>query len=433
MTTKATPVAKEPRHLTPCPRRAPLRGVSLGMLASLGVLGAWPGLPAPLLRRAHAEATGRIGGFVLMESPGGQGRGEGLAGVTLTVTSKSLIGGSQSAVTADDGSYIFQNLPPGEYTVTIATEGFAKVEQRGVAVNVGQQAAVDIRLQVETTPSEKAVIIERRSPALNPESAVAVTTFDNKALTRSPNFRQEKGVAQLAPGVTSGTDRVSVRGGLSRFTRYLVDGMDVSDVVSGGLGSSALINFDAVEQYVVATGAMDAEYNSLGLVQSMVTRSGGNKFTVDTSVILQPSFLTIRTRYPGRAPLQNGALLYDDRPLPDRVFYSGNLNVGGPIIKDRLWFFTSFQFNYNRVTNNLPALPFTLATAARGNIEIEFRADAMASFNGSVSIETDDPVQQIVEIPLTATGVNCNSGCMVANATPSCMNGQCGIAACNAG
>lgn len=82
---------------------------------------------------------------------------------------------------------------------------------------------------------------------------------------------------------------------------------------------------------------------------------------------------------------------------------------------------------------NVPALPFTLATGGRGSIEVEFRADAMSAFTGSLSIETDDPVQQIVEVPLSANGVSCNSGCMVANASPSCMNGQCGIASCNMG
>ncbi len=126
-------------------------------------------------------------------------------------------------------------------------------------------------------------------------------------------------------------------------------------------------------------------------------------------------------------------LAWGNTPLGWQVTKNLELkNVGfGALTVKRITFVggTSNLYSFK----NLPALPFTLATAGRGNIEIEFRADAMAAFNGSVSIETDDPVQQIVEIPMTATGVSCTSGCMVANATPSCMNGQCGIAACNAG
>lgn len=81
----------------------------------------------------------------------------------------------------------------------------------------------------------------------------------------------------------------------------------------------------------------------------------------------------------------------------------------------------------------VPALPATLATGARASVEVEFRADAMASFNGSVSIESDDPTRQIIEVPLSANGVSCSAGCAVANAMPSCMNGQCAIASCNMG
>ncbi|MDX2010209.1 MAG: choice-of-anchor D domain-containing protein [Myxococcaceae bacterium] len=82
---------------------------------------------------------------------------------------------------------------------------------------------------------------------------------------------------------------------------------------------------------------------------------------------------------------------------------------------------------------NVPALPATIATGGRAVVEVEFRADTMATFGGELSIETDDPVNTIVTIPLSATGASCNQGCMVANATPSCMNGTCGIASCNMG
>jgi hypothetical protein len=107
-------------------------------------------------------------------------------------------------------------------------------------------------------------------------------------------------------------------------------------------------------------------------------------------------------------------------------------NVGfGPLVISRITFVggTSNLFTLK----NVPALPMTLATGGRGSIEVEFRADAMTSFSGSLSIETNDPVQQIVEVPLSAAGVSCMAGCTVANAMPSCMNGQCGIASCNAG
>ncbi|MCS6912794.1 MAG: carboxypeptidase-like regulatory domain-containing protein [Myxococcales bacterium] len=327
-----------------------------GWRGCLGILAVLATLLAPRLAGAIGEVTGRIGGYVTIE-----GTGEGVADVLIQVSSKALLGGTRSGTTRADGSYTIHDLPPGIYDLTVRMEGFAPILHRGIRVNAGELAPVDIQLQVQTTPQQNQTyrIVEKVNPTLNPESAAAVVTIGNASLTRAPTFRQEKGVAQHAPGVTQGTDRVQVRGAMGRHNRYLIDGLDLTDIVSGAFGtSSALINHDSVEQFVIAIGAMDAEFNSLGLVQNMITRSGGNKLTIDATVILQPTQFSAPTRYATRVGLQQGQLLYDDRPQIERAFYSTNLNLGGPIVKDRLWFFTSFQFNYNRITNNIPPVPW---------------------------------------------------------------------------
>ena len=298
---------------------------------------------------AIGEVTGRLGGVVTVE-----GTKDGLSGVPIVVRSKQLLGGSRTVETGEDGSYMFLSLPPGTYELEAKIEGFSPIEQRGIVVVAGQLAPVDVVLRVGVLTETKR-IIEKRNPVLNPESAVSTTTLDNQKVTRTPVFRQVQSMSQLAAGVGPGTSP-SVRGGLSRYTRFLVDGLDTSDIVTGGLSSS--MNFDAVEQYNLFTGAMDAEYNSLGLVQNMVTRSGGNRFSVDASVVIQPTAFNLRTRYGAQLPQQNGALLYDDRDPPVRDFYSVNANIGGPIVKDRLWFFTSFQFNYNKALTTVPPFPW---------------------------------------------------------------------------
>jgi hypothetical protein len=333
------------------------RIVAPGMALALSVSVSAPAglalglLLVPRTARAVGEITGRLGGFVYVAATK-----DGLAGVTLKIRSKQLIGGEQSTTTADDGSYDFQNLPPGTYELTANIEGFTPVRLTNIQVNAGQKAPVDIALQIGAPQqAETYQIIEKVNPVLNPESAVAVTTVSNEKASKTPVFRQVQSMAQLTPGVGPGSSP-SVRGGLSRYTRFLIDGLDTTDIVIGGISSP--VNFDAVEQFVIFAGAMDAEYNSLGLVQNMVTRSGGNKFSVDASITLQPTFLSTPTRYTLPAPQQNGPLLYDDRPQPARDFYSANVNLGGPIVKDRLWFYSSFQFNYNRQTQNMPAVPW---------------------------------------------------------------------------
>lgn len=313
------------------------------------------GLALPRAAFAIGEVSGRLGGVVQVSA--GKTK-EGVAGVPVTIQSKQLIGGPRSTTTADDGTYQFQSLPPGNYELQIRVEGFQPIEQRGIVVYAGQLAPVDVVLEVGTL-TQTTKIIEKRNPVLNPESAAATTTLDNQKVSRTPVFRQVQSMAQLAPGVGPGTSP-SVRGGLSRYTRFLVDGLDTTDIVVGGISSP--MNFDAVEQFSLSVGAMDAEYNSLGLVQNMVTRSGGNKFTLDTSVTIQPTIFNARTRYGAQLPQQNSALLYDVRDQPVRDFYSVNFNFGGPIVKDRLWFFTSFQFNYNRAMNTIPPYPWAGTT-----------------------------------------------------------------------
>ena len=298
---------------------------------------------------AIGEVTGRLGGVITID-----GTKDGLAGVPVVVRSRQLLGGSRTIDTGDDGSYLFQSLPPGTYELEAKIEGFSPVEQRGIVVVAGQLAVVDVVLRIGVMTETKK-IIEKRNPVLNPESAVSTTTLDNQKVARTPVFRQVQAISQLAAGVGPGSTP-SVRGGLSRYTRFLVDGLDTSDIVTGGLSSP--MNFDAVEQYNLFTGAMDAEYNSLGLVQNMVTRSGGNQFSLDASVVIQPTAFNLRTRYAAQLPQQNQALTYDDRDPPVRDFYSVNANVGGPIVRDRLWFFTSFQFNYNKALTTVPPFPW---------------------------------------------------------------------------
>lgn len=331
------------------------RAVSGLLWAIVPVLSGLPVLLPSRQAAAVGEVTGRLGGVVQLHTGDHK---EGVAEIPVTIRSKYLIGGPRTTKTSDDGNYQFDGLPPGTYELSIRIEGFTPIEQRNIGVVAGQLAPVDVLLEVgQLTQTTR--IVEKRNPILNPESAVSTTVLDNTKVTRTPVFRQVQGMAQLAPGVGPGTTP-SVRGGLARYTRYLVDGLDTSDIVTGGISSP--MNFDAVEQFSLSTGAMDAEYNSLGLVQNMITRSGGNKFVVDASLTLQPSAFNARARYGAQLPQQNGALLYDDRPPPVRDFYSLNGNLGGPIVRDRLWFFTSFQFNYNRAMASIPPFPWAGTT-----------------------------------------------------------------------
>src|SRR5262249_8281709 len=80
------------------------------------------------------------------------------------------------------------------------------------------------------------------------------------------------------------------------------------------------------------------------------------KFSVDASAALQPTFVSAPTTYTLPGPVSDGMLLYDNRPQPVQMFVSGNVNLGGPIVRDRLWFYVSFQVNYNRQATPLSGI-----------------------------------------------------------------------------
>lgn len=380
--------------------------------AVVTALGAWQGQAW-----AIGENTGSIGGYVTIK-----GTRDGLAAIPLSLRSKQLIGGANERITEDDGSYQFINLPPGTYELSVKLEGFAPIRQIGIQVNAGARTPVDLALAPASSAelNERTTIIEKVNPILNPESAAATTPISNQTVTRAPTFRQEKGVAQFTPGVTRAGDRAVVRGGLGRFNRYFIDGLEVTDVTRGAFGSSsALINSDSVEQFAVSAGAMDAEYNSLGLVQNMITRSGGNKLIVDATVILQPPQLSASTRYLLNQPQQDQNVLYDNRPLPDRSFYSAAINLGGPIVKDRLWFWTNFQFNFNRLTFNITEQPwYGIATPYDryqdqvlylGRMKLTWQATQKTRVTLSYSLDFNDIVNGANSSAVQGTQPNANN------------------------
>lgn len=188
-------------------------------------------------------------------------------------------------------------------------------------------------------------------------------------------------------------------------------------------------------------GATSVTVESLKRVPIVLTLDASTAGLVDAKLIIVSSDaarpqleVPIRgTITEPRLAVTPGMLDWGNTPLGWQVVKPLELrNSGfGPLTIRRITFVggTSNLFSLQ----NAPALPATLATGARASIEIEFRAGTMSAFGGSLSIESDDVTQQILEVPLSATGVSCNAGCMVAHATPSCMNGQCAIAMCNAG
>jgi hypothetical protein len=305
------------------------RGLLLGMLA-VALL--------PTVALAAGEQYGRVAGYIF------DSEGNPLAEIPVTVSGPASPQ-PQTAVSGKDGRYEISTVLPGDgYTASVDTAGFKKQKVTELNVLLGSTTTADFALEVvgESDNSETITLVGKANPALDPDTARTGAIMSGDKAYNTPIFSQVQALPQLVAGVGPG-NAPSTRGGLQRWGKQYVDGMETTDTTDGSI--SAPLNYLAIESAEITTGGFDAQYNSLGLVQNVITKSGSNRFTYDVMAILQPAWAGMGTTFASRQPAGVGGLLNNTTPQAETTFYSPFLNVGGPIVKDRLWFYASTQLN----------------------------------------------------------------------------------------
>src|SRR5262245_55789454 len=288
----------------------------------------------------QTATTGTIEGLVTDTA------GAVVPGATVKVSSPNLIR-AQTATSDSQGRYRFANLPPGKYAVTVeAVSGFAKFEQSDVEVNRSKTSTLDVRMR----PQGASATVEVTAGATGVDLANN-TTGTNVTSDQFSNFPTQRTVQSLytiAPTVTrsglrdaSGRDRdPSVGGASGPENNYILDGVTTTDPAFGGSGAN--LPFEFIQEVEVKTGAYGAEYGrTTGGVFNVITKSGGNEFHGDAFFYGNPQKFVRETKsfpFTGAAP--NGFSELD-----------AGFDLGGPIKKDRLWFFGAF--NPQRRENHL--------------------------------------------------------------------------------
>ncbi|QRK11700.1 TonB-dependent receptor [Archangium violaceum] len=295
-------------------------------------------LAVPMSALAAGENYGRVSGYVYDPT------GTPLAEVPLTISGPAL---QQpiSRTSGEDGRFEFGQVPPGEgYVLEVAVEGFTPIKKTGIIVRLGQNTPVDVKLEVLTETQAVATyeIVEKVNPIINPDSAQTGAVLTAEKVASTPIFNQVQAIPQLVAGVGPG-NAPSSRGGLSRWGKFYVDGMDTTDVSDGSI--TATMNYYAVENFEVITGGLDAQYNSLGMIENVVTKSGSNEFTYDVSLILSPSWGNAKAQYASNQGTGTGNYVQNTAKQAETSFYAPLVAFGGPIVKDRLWFYASGQWN----------------------------------------------------------------------------------------
>ena len=259
-----------------------------------------------------------------------------LAGASVSISAPTLIGGVQTAATDARGEYRFGLLPPGVYDVAVSAVGFRPARRAAVKVASGAMLTIDFGLEVSPITDE--VIIRGESPVVDVMSAAVPMRVDEAMLQNLPTSRSIADILNLAPGISSDV----AFGGSQKGNEILLDGVRATDplfqdpVVRG--------NYNWVQEMnVVALGA-PAEYGGFtGAAGYAVLRSGANRFSgLAEFWTTQPSWLSNNTTELSES-LQKR---FDSRAIHD--WYDSSAQVGGPIVRDRLFFFAGLQrYRYN--------------------------------------------------------------------------------------
>ncbi len=261
--------------------------------------------------------------------------GQPLPGVSVTIKSPALILPQMTAVTNEEGFFRFPALPPGIYTVAFEISGFKTLVREGIRVSVGVTTTLDVSL--ELSPIQESIVVTGQSPVVDRQRTTLVRNLTTEFLQSIPATRTLGTFFNMVPGVTGNT----AHGSSERDNVYALDGVNITDPVTGTQAGS--FSLDIMEELSVQTAGLPAEFGSVrGAMVNVVTKSGGNKFSGTFSTYYRDDEIkalklkmqadnTKGTIFEGQP---RGGFDYEVEP---------GITLGGPIIKDKLWFFTNLS------------------------------------------------------------------------------------------
>src|SRR5262245_16013623 len=265
---------------------------------------------------AQGNPTGTISGHVADPD------GLAVPGATVTAASPALQG-VRSAVASANGDYIIPFLPAGEYEVTFELQGFRTVTQK-VTVNMAATHPLDVTLTVAQLAESITVTGSAGEIAQTPTIAA---NFKKETLERLPVGRALNDAVLLAPAVAGNgpSGNIMISGGLSFESQYLVNGVVINENLRGQ-ALNVFIEY-AIQETKATTGAISAEYGRFGGgVVNMITKSGGNTFSGSFRTTFDNDAWRSLTPFP------------TDQTV-DALTPTYEATAGGPIVKDKLWYF----------------------------------------------------------------------------------------------
>src|ERR1700678_1599972 len=290
--------------------------------------------------------TARLAGIVTDPS------GAVVSGATIAVQDVGT-GYVQTTTSTVAGQYLFPSLPVGNYQITVSMPGYTSYVQKGIVLSLGQAATQNVQLQVGLVSQQ--VVVNANASLVTTDSATVGQLIDQREISELPlNGRDVQELVFLAPGTTNVTANycaanceggvfpsdqyAKVNGGGANGVNYLLDGVGAHDPHLHA--NVPFPNPDAIQEFNLITGNMSASFgNAIGGVVNVVTKSGTDRIHGDIFEFFQNSALDASNYF-------SGGLV---NPLKQNQFGG---SVGGPIVKNRLFYFGSYQGTRFRTVQN---------------------------------------------------------------------------------
>lgn len=281
---------------------------------------------------AQSRETGAIRGVVTDE------QNAPLPGVNVTLSGGNLMGG-RTFVTGASGEFRFPALPPGEYQIKAELQGFGTVLREQIRLTTTTTLTADIKMKQSTLAEQVTVVAQ--SPTVDVKSTeTASVTLSNEVLRNIPYSQFTADIVNMAPGVNN---NVAYGGSQDTGIAYSMDGVNVADPEGGS--AWVFLDHNIIEEAKVMGVGLPAEYgNFTGVIFNLVTKSGGNQFAGHVELNFQgkagdwPNGLWQTTNN------QAYAADFPGLTSPLSKLLDMNAHLGGPIVRDKLWFYAGLQY-----------------------------------------------------------------------------------------
>jgi hypothetical protein len=340
-----------------------------------------------------AEVSARIKGTVTDPS------GAIIPNVTVTATNRDT-GVVTTTTTSSNGDYIFQILPIGTYSISAAAPGFMRFTANGIVLNIDQEYVEPIKLTLGS--STQIVEVQANAVQVNTTDMQLSNVVDAHQITELPLIgRAFTNLELILPGVQASSDRFntafSVNGSQTQQSAYVINGADTNDLALNTISFQP--NIDALQEFNLLRGPLNAEYDrNSGAIISAAIKQGTNHFHGDVFEFYRDTFLNTRNFFQ-KNPLT----------LPTPTFHQNIFGgtIGGPVLKDKFFFFFGYQ-------GTRQAIPQTGSNngATYGNVRVFTAAQLAGNYAGTTF--TNNVIPATISIPGCTSGVTTFKNCFAA-------------------